>query len=479
MPRLDLVTAGESHGPALVAVLTGVPAGLELDVGFVNAYLARRQLGYGRGGRMKIEEDRIEVLGGLRHGRTLGSPIALRIHNRDASIDRLPSVTRPRPGHADLAGMLKYGTRDARDILERASARETAARTAGGAVAALLCRELGIRVVGFLRSLGSVSAEHIPDDFDDLLRRREASPYLCPDPTVADAMRAEVDAARADGDTLGGILEVRARGLPPGLGGFARAEDKLDGRLGAALLRIQAMKAVEIGLGFDAARRRGSQVHDEILGDSRTGTRRSRNSAGGLEGGMTSGEDVVLRVAMKPLSTLRRSLRSVDLKTGESVDAAVERSDVCAAPAASVVAEAVVALVLADALLEKVGGDSMAEVRRNLSAYRAACDELLRPVREAAAADEAATETVVIHDVEVPAAAEEAPPPPAEPVAEEDAREPVPASVPEPAENAPGVPAEETGHEAPVPVAEAPQEAAPEVAAPPPPNGDSSSENAL
>lgn len=373
MARLELTTAGESHGPALIAVLTGVPAGLALDVARIDAMLARRQLGYGRGGRMAIERDRAEILSGVRRGRTIGSPIALRIPNRDDSIDRLPVVTRPRPGHADLAGMYKYGTRDARDVLERASARETAARVAGGAVAQILLGALGVRVTGFLRALGPVEAAVLPADPDELVRLRDGSPFLCPDPGVTDAMIREVDAASAAGDTLGGVIEVRARGLPPGVGGYVLPEHRLDGRLAAALVRIQAIKAFEIGMGFESARRRGSEVHDEILPDGALGTRRSGNRSGGIEGGMTTGEDVVVRVAMKPLSTLRRPMQSVDVATGAAVLATVERSDVCAAPAASVVAEAVVAVVLADALLEKAGGDSMDEVRRNLDAYRAAC----------------------------------------------------------------------------------------------------------
>lgn len=371
---LELRTAGESHGACLVALLSGVPAGLDLPDEWIDGYLARRQLGYGRGGRMRIEKDRVEVLAGRRGKRTIGSPLALRVANRDHSIDRLPPVTRPRPGHADLAGMLKYGTRDARDVLERASARETAARVAGGAVAARILDQLGVRVVGYLRSLGGVTAGPFPDDLDELVARRDASPVLCPDEAVTQQMIAAVDAAGADGDTLGGVLEVRARGLPPGLGGYAQPEDRLDGRLAWALMRVQAMKAVEIGLGMRAASLPGSAVHDEILPDGHGGTRRSRNSAGGIEGGMTTGEDVVVRVAMKPISTLRRSLRSVDVTTGELAPAAFERSDVCAAPAASVIAEAVVALELASALLRKTGGDSMAEVRRNLDAYRLACD---------------------------------------------------------------------------------------------------------
>lgn len=372
MPRLELTTAGESHGKALVAVLTGMPAGLLLDLDALNAALARRQLGYGRGARMKIETDRAEVLSGLRKGRTIGSPIALLVRNRDDSIDRLPAVTRPRPGHADLPGMLKYATGDARDVLERASARETAARTAGGAVAWLLLRELGVHVAGFLRSLGEVAAHDVPEDLAELVRRRDASPFLCPDASVTEAMTAAVDAARDAGDTLGGVVEVWARGLPAGLGGYDVAERRLDGRLAAALMRVHAIKGVEIGMGFASARARGSDVHDEIVRDAGGALRRARNNAGGIEGGMTNGEDVVVRAAMKPLSTLRRALRSVDMATGESVQATVERSDVCAAPAASVVAESVVALTLADALLEKTGGDSVAEVRRNLDAWRAA-----------------------------------------------------------------------------------------------------------
>ncbi len=382
MPRLRLTTAGESHGAALVAVLDGVPAGLALDASFIDVYLARRQRGYGRGGRMKIETDRAEILAGLRAGATIGSPIALHVANRDHTIDSLPAVHRPRPGHADLPGMLKLGTADARDVLERASARETAARVAGGAVAARLLEELGVRVAGYVRTLGPIEAAAPPRDLDELIAARDASPFLCPDPAVTDAMTAEVDAARDAGDTVGGIVEVRAVGMPPGVGGYAQPDDRLEGRLAAALCRIQAMKGVEIGLGFEAARRRGSDVHDEILpAAGGGGVRRSRNNAGGIEGGMTTGEEVIVRVAMKPISTLRRALRSIDVVSGEPVAAAFERSDVCAVPAAGVIAECVVALVLADALLEKTGGDSMAEVRRNLDAYRAACDDLLRNVR--------------------------------------------------------------------------------------------------
>ena len=380
MPRLRLTTAGESHGPALVAIVEGVPAGLPLTADFIDGYLARRQRGYGRGGRMRIETDRVEILSGMRGGVTIGSPIALRVANRDHSIEKLPAVHRPRPGHADLSGMLKLGTDDARDVLERASARETAARVAGGAVAARLLEELGVRVAGYLTALGPIDAAPPPDDLDELIRLRDESPFLCPDPGATEAMTAEVDAARDAGDTIGGIVEVRAVGMPPGIGGYAQPEDRLDGRLAAALCRIQAMKGVEIGLGMQAARRRGSDVHDEILPAPGGGCVRSRNHAGGIEGGMTTAEDVIARVAMKPISTLRRALRSVDVQTGQAVEAAWERSDTCAAPAAGVIAECVVALVLADALLEKTGGDSLAEVRRNLEGYRGACADLLRRV---------------------------------------------------------------------------------------------------
>ncbi len=381
MGALRLSTAGESHGAALVALLEGVPSGLPLDAAWIDARLALRQRGYGRGGRMRIEQDHVEIVAGVRAGRTTGAPLALVVRNRDATLEKLPPVTRPRPGHADLPGMLKHGIDDARDVLERASARETAARVAAGAVAERLLDEFGVQVVGFVRELGPVSAGDVPDDMGELLRRRDASDFLCPDPAVAAAMRGEVDAAHDAGDTVGGIVEVRARGLVAGLGGYASAGDRLDGRLAAALCRVQAVKGVEIGLGFEAARRRGSAVHDEIVAAPGGGTRRTRNNAGGIEGGMTTGEDVVVRAAMKPISTLRRALRSVDVRTGESVEAAWERSDTCAVPALAVIAQAVVALELASALLEKTGGDALPEVCRNLDGYRRAASELLARVR--------------------------------------------------------------------------------------------------
>ena len=367
---LRLATAGESHGPAVAGILEGVPAGLALPAEAVDGFLERRQRGHGRGGRMRIERDRVEILAGLRGGRTLGDPLLLVVRNRDATLERLPPVTRPRPGHADLAGMLKMGTRDARDVLERASARSTAALVAAGAVAALLLRECGIEGAGFCLSLGEVVAASVPGNLASLVKARDLSPFLCPDPSVTEAMTFLVDGAKAAGDTVGGVVEVRIDGVPPGLGDFRVAENRLDGRLAAALMRIPAVKGVEIGLGFEAARRPGSLAHDPILPAPRGGfPRRSSNHAGGIEGGLSNGERIVLRAAMKPLSTLREALPSGDAVTGDAATGATERSDVCAVPACSVVAEAAALLEIAAALLEKTGGDTMAEVKRNLAAY--------------------------------------------------------------------------------------------------------------
>jgi len=371
---LRLSTAGESHGPATAAVLEGIPAGVRLDPAEVDALLARRQRGHGRGARMRIERDRVEILGGIRGGRTLGSPLLLVVRNRDASLERLPPVTRPRPGHADLAGMLKMGTRDARDVLERASARSTAAQVAAGAVAQALLRECGVEVAGFCLSVGGVEAATLPEGIPGLRAARDANAFLCPDPGVEAAMRSLVDRARAAGDTVGGLVEVWAEGVPPGLGDFRVAGDRLDGRLAAAVMRIPAMKGVEIGDGFALARVPGSGAHDAILPAARGRglPRRGSNRAGGVEGGMSNGERIVVRAAMKPLSSLREGLPSVDAVTGEVGPGARQRSDTCAVPAASVVAEAAVALELAAALLEKTGGDTLAEVRRNLEAHLAA-----------------------------------------------------------------------------------------------------------
>jgi len=385
---LRLTTAGESHGPAVAAVLEGVPAGLALDPAAVDALLARRQRGHGRGARMRIERDRVEVLGGLRGGRTLGSPLLLVVRNRDDSLERLPPVTRPRPGHADLAGMLKMETPDARGILERASARSTAALVAAGAVAEALLSACGVEVAGFCVSVGGVEAATLPARIPALRAARDRSDFLCPDASVEGAMRSLVDAARAAGDTVGGVVEVWADGVPPGLGDFRVAAARLDGRIAAAMLRIPALKGVEIGDGFALAGAPGSAAHDPILPPARGGfPRRGSNRAGGIEGGMTNGERVVVRGAMKPLSSLRDGLPSVDALTGRPAAGARQRSDTCAVPAASVVAEAAVALELAAALLEKTGGDTLGEVRRNLDAYLAAARGVFgRPRRRRRAA---------------------------------------------------------------------------------------------
>ncbi|MFO0551367.1 MAG: chorismate synthase [Polyangiaceae bacterium] len=381
MGRLRWLTAGESHGPELTILIEGVPSGLRLLAEDLDADLAQRQRGYGRGGRMKIEQDRVVFCGGVRGGETLGSPISLRIENRDharwtESMSAAPftsppeALTRPRPGHADLAGGLKYERSDLRDILERASARETASRVAAGAIARALLRELGIQIFSHVVRIGSVEASAPPSDLAELRARAAASEVRCADPTSEEKMKEAILAASHAGDTLGGVFEVRAVGVPPGLGSHVQWDRKLDGRLAQALMSIPAIKGVELGLGFDAARRPGSEVHDPIVKDASTGTlTRSSNGAGGLEGGITNGMPLVCRAAMKPIATLRKALPSVDLATGEFSPAAFERSDVCAVPAAAVVGEAMVLLVLADAVLEKFGGDSLPELRRNFSSY--------------------------------------------------------------------------------------------------------------
>lgn len=391
MTVLRFTTAGESHGQALVALVEGVPAGLPLLAADVNAELARRQQGYGRGRRMQIERDSAEFLAGVRAGETTGAPVAMLVRNADwrnweAIMDPAPrpedadgprarAITRVRPGHADLVGLLKYDRADARDILERASARETTARVAAGAVCKRLLSEIGVRVGSHVVHLGGVDAAAPAAFPDDLNAAADASPLRTLDPDAERQMVERVDAAKAAGDTLGGVCEVVATGLPVGLGSHVSWDRKLDGRLAQALMSIPAVKGVEIGLGFDAARRPGSAVHDHIVGangssEGRTPTRAS-NRAGGLEGGITTGEPLVLRVAMKPIATLMRPLGTVDVRTGEAASASVERSDVTAVPAMGVIAEAMTAFVLAQALLEKCGGDSLGEVRRNLDGFLA------------------------------------------------------------------------------------------------------------
>jgi chorismate synthase len=373
MPQLRYFTAGESHGPCLIGVVEGLPAGLKIDLAAINRDLARRQQGYGRGGRMKIETDQAEVLSGVRRGETIGSPVTFTVKNRDFKIDELPAVTKPRPGHADLAGVIKYDRQDARDILERSSARETTMRVAIGGACKLLLAEVGIDIIGHIVSLGVVQAKTDGLTFAQIRERSEASEVRCADPVAEKQMIEAIDAAKAQGDTIGGVFEVIAVGVPIGLGSHVQWDRKLDANLARGLMSIQAMKGVEVGLGFEAARRFGSQVHDEILPAQDGILTRAGNNAGGFEGGMTNGQPVVVRVAMKPLSTLMKPMRSVDIQTGQEVKATVERSDVCATPAAAVIGEAVVAFELAKALLDKFGGDSVRELKRNVDSYRDAC----------------------------------------------------------------------------------------------------------
>ena len=391
---LRFTTAGESHGQALVSILEGMPAGVPLSAADIDGELARRQQGYGRGRRMQIERDAAEIISGVRAGETLGSPIAMVIQNRGAmpfmAVSAEPTedtentediaqralghraVTRPRPGHADLAGMLKYDRRDARDILERASARETAARVAAGAVCRKLLSQFGITLGSHVVELGGIVADEVPLP-DDINAAADQSQLRTLGRAAEERMIALIDEVKRDGDTLGGVCEVVCRGVPVGLGSHVSWDRKLDTRIAAVMMSIPAVKGVGIGIGFDAARRRGSAVHDEIFGGR--GTRatanmsRGSNRAGGLEGGMTNGQPIVVRVAMKPISTLMRPLATVDMETGEAAKASIERSDVTAVPAMGVIAEAMLAFVVAQALLEKTGGDSLREVKRNLDAY--------------------------------------------------------------------------------------------------------------
>jgi chorismate synthase len=384
---LRWLTAGESHGPALVAVLEGLPAGVAVTTADVAHELARRRLGHGRGARMSFERDEVAILGGVRHGRTLGAPVAVEVANTEwpkweqvmsadpvepdvlADLARNAPLTRPRPGHADLAGMQKYGFDEARPVLERASARETAARVALGAVAkAFLGQAAGVTVLSHVVALGGAQAPAGVVPGPDDAERIDADPVRCLDPAASAAMVAEVDAAHRDGDTLGGVVEVVAHGLPPGLGSHVHWDRRLDARLAGALMGIQAIKGVEVGDGFAVAALRGSLAQDEIEGRPQ-GVRRRTGRSGGTEGGMSTGETLRVRAAMKPISTVPRALDTVDVRSGEPAKAINQRSDVCAVPAAGVVAEAVVALVLADAVLEKFGGDSLAETARNLRSY--------------------------------------------------------------------------------------------------------------
>ncbi len=385
---LRWLTAGESHGPELIAILEGLPAGIPVSTDLIRRDLARRKLGYGRGARMKFEQDELDISGGVRHGSTLGGPVALRIGNTEwpkwaevmspepvdpesLSRGRGAPLTRPRPGHADLVGMQKYAFDEARPVLERASARETAARVALGAVARAFLGELGITLVSHTLSIGPVRVPEdsplpVPSDVDVL----DADPLRCFDPATSALMVAEVDSAHKDGDTLGGVVEVLAYNLPPGLGSFVHWDRRLDSQLAAALMGIQAIKGVEVGDGFLTTTRRGSEAHDELF-QSGNGITRSSDKAGGTEGGMSTGTVLRVRAGMKPIATIPHALRTVDVATGEAAGAHHQRSDVCAVPAAGVVAEAMVALVLANSVLEKFGGDSIGETKRNLESYLA------------------------------------------------------------------------------------------------------------
>lgn len=378
---LRYLTAGESHGPQLTAILEGMPAGVKVTEADINRELARRQKGYGRGGRMAIETDTVKVTSGIRWGETFGSPITLTIANKDwekwskllsvdpADRDESKRVVKPRPGHADLVGMLKYDRQDAQEILDRASARETAARVAVGAVCRKLLEAFGIQIFSYVREIGTVRAMNIPDDPRDLVARTEASEVRCPDPDAERRMKELIDQAKAAGDTLGGIFTVVIRGCPPGLGSHVQWDRKLEARLAMAMLSIQAMKGVEFGLGFEASRRFGSQVHDEIFWTKERGYFRGSNNAGGFEGGMTTGEPIVISVAKKPISTLMRPLRSVNMETKEPFKAEVIRSDVIAVPAAGVAAEAIAAFEIANAMTDKFGGDSLREMKDNGDRY--------------------------------------------------------------------------------------------------------------
>ena len=386
---LRWITAGESHGPELVAVLEGLPAGIAITTADVQDALARRRLGYGRGARMKFEQDQVSLSGGVRHGLTMGGPVAITVANTEwpkwqdvMSADpvdesklsgaRAEALTRPRPGHADFTGMQKYGFLDSRPVLERASARETAARVALGAVASSFLKSLGIELVTHTVGIGPVLASADlelpkPTDVDAL----DEDPMRCFNQELSAAMVAEVDECHKDGDTLGGVVETLVYGLPPGLGSFVHWDRRLDSQLAAALMGIQAIKGVEVGDGFETAKRRGSVAHDEIQRDAQGIVRRLTDRAGGIEGGMSNGEILRVRAAMKPISTIPKALATVDVATGEAAKAHHQRSDVCAVPAAGVVAEAMVALVLANSVLEKFGGDSVAETKRNLDSYLA------------------------------------------------------------------------------------------------------------
>ncbi len=372
---LTFTTAGESHGKCLIVIVNGFPAGVPLVESDINEDLKRRQGGYGRGGRMQIESDKVCILSGIRKKTTIGSPICLKIENKDFKIDVLPDVTRPRPGHADLPGIIKFGQKDIRNILERASARETAARVAAGALAKILLTKFDIKVLGYVKGIGGINSKKIIKDPDEILKRRNKSKVYCLDESVEGKMINKISEAKKKGDSLGGIIEVMAFGVPPGLGNHTQWDLRLDGIIAKALMSIQGIKGVELGLGFNFSKKFGSQVHDEIFYKNNKevsttgGFKRTTNNAGGIEGGMTNGEVVIARAVMKPIPTLKKPLRSVDIITKEPKSASTERSDICAVPAVSIVGEAVVAFEIARVFMEKFGGDSINEAARNYEGY--------------------------------------------------------------------------------------------------------------
>lgn len=368
---LRYLTGGESHGRCMLTILDGMPSGLSIDKSDIDNELAKRMLGYGRGKRMAIESDKVEILSGVRLGKTIGSPISLFVKNIDHSIDKLPKIYEPRPGHADLSGVLKYDMDDIRSVLERASARETVSRVAVGALAKALLAQFGVKIASHVVVIGAVRAKVSGLKYERIISLSAKSAVMCADTNASLLMCRQIDSAAKAGDTLGGVFEVIIRGVPPGLGSYVQWDRKIDANLSKAIMSIQAIKAVSFGMGFDSAASKGSGVHDEIFFDRKTGFYRKTNNAGGIEGGMTTGEDIILRAAMKPISTLRKPLSTVDIRTKKPIKATVERSDVCAVPAAAIVAEAVSAIEIANAFMEKFGGDSVKEMRRNYDGYLA------------------------------------------------------------------------------------------------------------
>lgn len=366
---LRYLTGGESHGKCMLTIVEGMPSGLYLDKSCIDDELVRRMQGKGRGKRMEIESDKAEILSGIRGDRTIGSPVTLLIKNVDKSIDTLPKIYEPRPGHADLGGVLKYNLSDIRDVLERASARETVSRVAAGALCKMLLSQFGVRIISHVIAIGAVASKIRGLTLDKIVSVSAESPVMCAEPRASADMCKEIDKAAKAGDTLGGVFEVIVHGVPPGLGSYVQWDRRIDANLARAIMSIQAIKGVSFGIGFETAALKGSSVHDEIFYDKKKGFYRKTNNAGGIEGGMTNGEDIVVRAAMKPISTLKKPLSTIDIRNKKKIRAAVERSDVCAVPSAAVIGEAVCAIEIANAFMEKFGGDSVVEMRRNYNGY--------------------------------------------------------------------------------------------------------------